>query len=83
MTLALISEKKTTQIQYGKQGMNITKKLIVQSVLAGLLVALLVLVYEHVVGPISANFLVRGIGIGILCGFASVTFLLLGNRKRS
>ncbi|MBD8630975.1 hypothetical protein IFT74_06275 [Oxalobacteraceae sp. CFBP 8755] len=83
MTLALISEKKTTQIQYGKQGMNITKKLIVQSVLAGLLVALLVLIYEYVVGPISANFLVRGIGIGILCGFASVTFLLLGSRKRS
>ena len=62
--------------------MNITKKLIIQSVLAGLLVGLLVLVYEYMVGPISANFSVRGIGIGILCGFASVAFLILGNRKR-
>jgi hypothetical protein len=83
MTLALISETKNNADSVWKQGMNISKKLIVQSVLAGLLVALLVLIYEYVVGPISAHFLVRGIGIGILCGFASVTFLLLGNRKRS
>jgi hypothetical protein len=76
-------KQETTQIEYGKKSVNITKKLIVQSVLAGLLAGLLVLIYEYVVGPISVNFLVRGIGIGILCGFASVTFLLLGNRRRS
>jgi hypothetical protein len=56
-------KQETTQIEYGKKSVNITKKLIVQSVLAGLLAGLLVLIYEYVVGPISVNFLVRGIGI--------------------
>ncbi|WP_426196816.1 hypothetical protein [Massilia sp. DWR3-1-1] len=61
--------------------MNITKKFIAQSMLVGLVIAVLVLAYEYNFGPISDNFWIRGIGIGILCGFATVTFLSMWNKK--
>ena len=63
--------------------MNITKKFIAQNLLVGLAVAVLVLAYENVSGPMSDNFWIRGIGIGIICSFASVTFLSIRNKKSS
>jgi hypothetical protein len=61
--------------------MNITKKFIAQSMLAGLVVAVLVHAYDYNFGPISGSFWIRGIGMGIICGFATVTFLSMWNKK--
>lgn len=63
--------------------MNITIKFIAQSVLVGLFVGVLVRTYEYTYGPISSHFFVKAVGIGMLCGFASVTFFLIRNKKRS
>ncbi|MBD8654498.1 hypothetical protein IFT68_02525 [Oxalobacteraceae sp. CFBP 13730] len=61
--------------------MNMTKKFIAQSVLVGLFFGLLVYAYEYIYGQISTHFFVRALGIGIFCGFASVTFLSIRNKK--
>jgi hypothetical protein len=62
--------------------MNISKKFITQSVLVGLVIAGLSVAYEYNFGPISGNYWIRGIGIGIICGFSTVTFLSMWNKKR-
>ena len=61
--------------------MNISKKLIAQNVVVGLVVAVLVLALEYIYGATSGNFIVRGIGIGIICGVASVTFFSMRTKK--
>jgi len=62
--------------------MNISKKFIAQSMLVGLVIAVLAVAYEYNFGPISGNYWIRGIGIGIICGFATVTSLSVWNKKR-
>jgi multisubunit Na+/H+ antiporter MnhE subunit len=62
--------------------MNISKKFITQSILFGLVIAVLVVAYEYNFGPISGNYWIRGIGTGIICGFATVIFLSMWNKKR-
>jgi predicted membrane chloride channel (bestrophin family) len=62
--------------------MNITRKFIAQSMLVGLVIAMFAAAYEYIFGPISGNFWIRGISIGIFCGFATVTFLSMWNKKR-
>jgi ABC-type multidrug transport system permease subunit len=62
--------------------MNISKNLITQSMLVGLVIAVLAVAYEYNFGPISANYWIRGIVTGIICGFATVTFLSMWNKKR-
>jgi hypothetical protein len=62
--------------------MNVSKKFIAQSMLVGLVIAVLAVAYEYNFGPISGNYWIRGIGIGIICGFATVTCLSMWNKKR-
>jgi hypothetical protein len=42
----------------------------------------LVVAYEYNFGSISGNYWIRGIGTGIICGFATVIFLSMWNKKR-
>jgi multisubunit Na+/H+ antiporter MnhE subunit len=58
--------------------MNISKKFITQSILFGLVIAVLVVAYEYNFGPISGNYWIRG----IICGFATVIFLSMWDKKR-
>jgi hypothetical protein len=62
--------------------MNISKKFIAQSMLIGLVIAVLAVAYEYNFGPISGNYWIRGLGLGIICAFATVTFLSVWNKKR-
>jgi len=62
--------------------MKISKKFITQSIFFGLVIAVLVVAYEYNFGAISGNYWIRGIGTGIICGFATVIFLSTWNKKR-